>query len=185
MAPEPPAAAPAAPPAAPRGGGGNVFTRKIGPMPMWAWVAIIAAVLIGYAYWRNKQSAASSSTAATAATGTDASQVPQFVNQTYTTVTPPVAGPPPPPAPPEASGGTQVPGGAQIPGHHVVTATGTETLAQIAKKYGTSPADIISFTKNHKTHISATESKFLQKGKGRVPRGLVLWVPEPQVPAGK
>jgi hypothetical protein len=169
-----PEAPPAAPPAAPSRGGGNVLTRKIGPMPAWAWIAIIAAALIGYAYWRNKSSA--SATAATAADGTDASQVPQFVNQTYTTVTPPVAGPPPNPA---------TPGGEQIPGHHVITATGHETLAQIAKKYKTSPADIIAFTKAHKTHISPSESKFLQKGKGRVPRGLVLWVPEPQVPAGK
>jgi hypothetical protein len=66
-----------------------------------------------------------------------------------------------------------------------VTSTGHETLAQIAKKYGTTPAAIIEFTKQHKTHVSPTEAKFLKTGKGRVPRGLVLWVPEPQVPAGK
>jgi hypothetical protein len=174
MAPEAPAAAPAAPPAR---GGGNVLTRKIGPMPAWAWIAIIAAALIGYAYYRNKQSAGSSSAdAATAADGTDASQVPQFVNQTYTTVTPPVAGPPP---------NATTPGGTQIPGHHVVTATGHETLAQIAKRYKTTPAAIVAYTLKHKTHISPAESKFLKKGKGRVPRGLVLWVPEPQVPVGK
>jgi hypothetical protein len=166
-------APPAAPPS-PRGGG-NVLTRKIGPLPTWAWVAIVSALLIGYAYWRNKQS--SSATADTSATGTDASQVPQFVNQTYTSVTPPAAGAPPPAAP--------TPGGTQIPGHHVVTSTGHETLAQIAKKYGTTPKAIIEFTKQHKTHVSPAEAKFLKTGKGRVPRGLVLWVPEPQVPAGK
>lgn len=170
MAPESPAAAP------PARGGGNVLTRKIGPLPTWAWVAIVSVILIGYAYWRNKQ-AGTTATPDTTADGTDASQVPQFVNQTYTSVTPPAAGAPPPAAP--------TPGGTQIPGHHVVTATGKETLAQIAKKYGTSPADIIAYTLKHKTHISPTESKFLKKGKGRVPRGLVLWVPEPQVPAGK
>ena len=169
MTPESP---PAAPPAR---GGGNVLTRKIGPLPTWAWVAIVSVILIGYAYWRNKQS--SSATADTSADGTDASQVPQFVNQTYTSVTPPAAGPPPPAA--------AAPGGTQIPGHHVVTATGKQTLAQIAKQYGTTPAAIIAFTKQHKTHVSPTESKFLQSGKGKVPRGLVLWVPEPQVPAGK
>lgn len=171
MAPEsPPAAAPA------RGGGGNVLTRKIGPLPTWAWVAIVSVILIAFAYWRNSQSGGSTAASSTAADGTDASQVPQFVNQTYTSVTPPAAGPPT---------AAPTPGGTQIPGHHVVTATGKETLAQIAKRYGTSPADIIAYTKKHKTHISPTESKFLQKGKGRVPRGLVLWVPEPQVPAGK
>ena len=64
----------------------NVFTRHIGPLPMWAWLAIVGAVIIGYAYWKNRQS--SSSSQAQSAT-TDASQVPQFVNQTYTTVQPP------------------------------------------------------------------------------------------------
>lgn len=181
MAPEsPPAAAPAR-------GGGNVLTRKIGPLPTWAWVAIVSVILIGYAYWRNKQAASSTdATADTSADGTDASQVPQFVNQTYTSVTPPATtgAPAPPPATTTPGGGT-TPGGTQIPGHHVVTSTGKQTLAQIAKQYKTTPAAIIAFTKQHKTHISPTESKFLKTGKGRVPRGLVLWVPEPQVPAGK
>ena len=63
----------------------NVFTRKIGPLPMWAWVAIVGAVIIGYAYWKNRQNNAASTSSTTA----DASQVPQFVNQTYTTVQPP------------------------------------------------------------------------------------------------
>ena len=63
----------------------NVFTRKIGPLPMWAWVAIVSAVILGYAYWKNRQSSSSQAQPAT----TDASQVPQFVNQTYTTVQPP------------------------------------------------------------------------------------------------
>lgn len=87
MAPEAPA---------PSGKKENVFTRKIGPLPMWAWVAIISAVIIGYAYYKNKNAA---STAATTAGTTDASQVPQFVNQTYTSPVPPVAGPPGPAGP--------------------------------------------------------------------------------------
>lgn len=85
-----------APEAPVRGKKENVFTRKIGPMPMWAWVAIIGAVIIGYAYYKNKNAA---STAATTASTTDASQVPQFVNQTYTSPVPPVAGPPGPAGP--------------------------------------------------------------------------------------
>ncbi len=68
----------------------NVFTRKIGALPTWGWI-LIAAGLIGIYYlWnRNRQ-------AQQAATG--ASQVPQFVNQTYVSGVPPVvAGPKPPP----------------------------------------------------------------------------------------
>ena len=68
----------------------NVFTRKIGPLPMWAWVAIIGAVIVGWAYWKNRQS----NQAAAGTTGSSAT-VPQFVNQTYTTVQPPAAPVPP------------------------------------------------------------------------------------------
>ena len=69
-------------------GGGNVFTRHIGPLPMWAWTAIVGAVIVGYAWWKNRQAGASTSSTSSTA---NASQVPQFVNQTYTTVTPPSA----------------------------------------------------------------------------------------------
>jgi hypothetical protein len=63
----------------------NIFTHKFGPLPMWAWVAIAAVILIGYFYWKNKQSAS------TTGTPTGASQVPQFVNQVYTSVVPPTS----------------------------------------------------------------------------------------------
>lgn len=89
--------APARPAASPARGGGNVFTRKLGPLPMWVWLLISAAVVLGYAYWKNRQQAAQATTQT--ATGTDASQVPQFVNQTYTTVIPPLTPGPPPPGP--------------------------------------------------------------------------------------
>jgi len=54
---------------------------------MWVWLVIVAVIVIGWAYWRSRQSAGQASTST--ATGTDASQVPQFVNQAYTTVQPP------------------------------------------------------------------------------------------------
>jgi hypothetical protein len=73
----------AAPPPAARG---NVFTRKIGPLPMWAWLGI---VLAGIGVWAVIEHKKSSSTAASTADETDASQVPQFVNQTYTSPSPP------------------------------------------------------------------------------------------------
>jgi hypothetical protein len=31
----------------------NVLTRKIGPLPTWAWTAIIAAVLLLFVFWRS------------------------------------------------------------------------------------------------------------------------------------
>jgi hypothetical protein len=92
-----------APEAPPRSGGGNVLTRKLGPLPTWVWVAIVSAIILAYVVI--KQRGSSSSTASGSGTTADASQVPQFVNQTYTTVSPPAApdqgaaGPPGPPGP--------------------------------------------------------------------------------------
>jgi len=78
------------------GGGGNVFTRKIGPLPMWGWMAIALLFALFFYLWnKNKQSAgaASGSSPSTVNTpgGVDSSLVPQFVNQTYTYVQPPTA----------------------------------------------------------------------------------------------
>jgi hypothetical protein len=79
------------------GGGGNVFTRKVGPLPMWVWMFIALTVAIGY-YLIKKKSSSSVSSSATGsgastagAGGVDASLVPQFVNQTYVNNSPPVA----------------------------------------------------------------------------------------------
>jgi hypothetical protein len=82
--------------------GGNVFTRKIGPMPLWAWMAIALVIaIVYYLYSKNKaaQSAQNSGTSSTGAAsggvnspgGVDASLVPQFVNQNYENSTPPAA----------------------------------------------------------------------------------------------
>ena len=51
---------------------------------MWAWLGISLAILLGWAYYKNKTSSQSTPTDTA-----NASQVPQFVNQTYTTVGPP------------------------------------------------------------------------------------------------
>lgn len=78
------------------GGGGNVFTRKIGPLPMWAWMGIALLVAVFYYLYKKNQSGSSGSGAQSASTvntpgGVDASLVPQFVNQTYVQNTPPSA----------------------------------------------------------------------------------------------
>jgi len=108
MAPEAgpaPTAAPAAGPAKK----GNIFTRKIGPLPMWVWLTIGIAIVVGFALYKSRTSSSGAgSQADQSATGTDASQIPQFVNQTYTTVTPPT-----PPAPVSATGGTPTSTGPQ------------------------------------------------------------------------
>jgi hypothetical protein len=169
--------------APPRTTGGKlgVWGRKVGPLPVWAWVGIVLAAVLGFMYYKNKNSAgASTTTASTAAAGTtDASQIPEFVNQTYTTVTPPTEPTTSGSTPPPTTGGT--PSSNQIPGHHVITSNGTQTLAQLAAANGTTAANIIAFSKAHKPHISATEAKFFSKPTGKIPKGIVLWVPESQV----
>ena len=66
----------------------NVFTHKLGPLPTWVWIVILGLGIVAWSWWKNK-SASAASAANTASSGTPADQVPQFVNQTYTTVTPP------------------------------------------------------------------------------------------------
>lgn len=76
---------------------GNVFTRKIGPLPMWAWMGIALALAIVYYLYKKHESNSSSSTSTAQNSsvntpgGVDASLVPQFVNQVYNQETPPVA----------------------------------------------------------------------------------------------
>lgn len=77
--------------------GSNVFTRKLGPLPMWGWMGI-AALLAVLFYLHSKNSSSSSTAASGTSSGTgdsttDSSLVPQFVNQTYVQNAPPSAPP--------------------------------------------------------------------------------------------
>ncbi len=69
----------------------NVFTRKIGPLPMWGWVAIAGGLLVAWRLYSNKQAAAQQATQPTTTPSTPADQVPQFVNQTYVSTSAPLA----------------------------------------------------------------------------------------------
>lgn len=91
-------------------GGGNVFTRKIGPLPMWGWMAIALLVAVFYyLYQKNNSSSGSASTTGTSTAGgtTNSSLIPQFVNQTYVNSAPPAA--PSPASPPPATNGNPPP----------------------------------------------------------------------------
>lgn len=87
--------------------GSNVFLKKIGPLPLWAWMGIGLAVALGYYYWRqNKASSTASQTAGSSTGTTDQNLIPQFVNQTYVQGGPPEQGPPGPQGPPGSTGST-------------------------------------------------------------------------------
>lgn len=65
------------------GSGGSPFTRKLGPLPLWAWMGIGLAGALAYSSWRKNKAAAATTT--TAATGTSlANQTPPFIIQNYT-----------------------------------------------------------------------------------------------------
>ena len=53
-------------------GGGNFLTRKLGPLPTWAWAGLAVG---GFLYWRKRQAAAAAA-AGTAATTTPATGLP-------------------------------------------------------------------------------------------------------------
>lgn len=84
-----------APENTPRSSGGNVFTRKVGPLSMWVWMLIALIIAIVYYLYKKNSSSSSSTTAAAAAGnapgGVDSSLVPQFINQTYNETVPPAA----------------------------------------------------------------------------------------------
>lgn len=98
-----------APETAPSGGGGNAFTRQIGPMPLWGWMAVALAIVLVYAYWKNSQAQSQNSSSGTTTSGsgtTDTSLIPQFVNQVYTQNSPPDPGTPGPTGPSGPAGTT-------------------------------------------------------------------------------
>jgi len=134
-----------------------VFTHKLGPLPTWLWIVIIGLAIIAWAWWKNKSASAASS-ANTSASSTPEDQVPQFINQTYTTVTPPsvnvtntepappatTTSPAPTPTPVKTTAPKPVaPKPAQPP---IFNATYVvkkgETLNSIAKKLGISRVDL-------------------------------------------
>ena len=63
--------------------GGFDFTKKLGPFPLWLWLALAGGLLFAiYYHFKN----AGGSTTTSNLNSTSASQIPQIVNETYTTV---------------------------------------------------------------------------------------------------
>jgi LysM repeat protein len=121
-------------------GGGNVLTHRLGPLPTWVWIAIAAALIISYSWWKSKSANAASS-ANTAASSTPADQVPQFVNQTYTTVTPPSVN--------VTDNDTSAPAGGAPPAPTPVKTTPTPVKAPAPKPVAPKPAQPPIFNKTY------------------------------------
>lgn len=142
------------------GGGGNVLTRKIGPLPAWAYGA--AAAVLAYLYIRRQQGTSASTADTSSTDGTsseDASTIAQDTADDLAAddtggdgdaddfTTPPnttnLPVPPSSPPPTKGKGGTPGPNGNTSGKLRVVTvAKGDDTLAAFMRKYGVSLAQI-------------------------------------------
>jgi hypothetical protein len=123
----------------------NVFTRKIGPLPMWSWVAIIGGVVVVWAlYEQHKQSSA-------AASSTSANTTPPQIDQFAITVPPEQE-----PAPP-ATATTPTPEKEDEPAsqEHSFKTNRAATLAQVAKSRHWTPAQLKAVEKQDKLKASS------------------------------
>jgi hypothetical protein len=144
-------------------GGGNVFKRKLGPLPMWVWLVIGIALIGGYVIFKSRSGSSGTSGGAAPGGTTSAAQVPQFVNQTYTTVQPPVA---PQPVASPAPTPTSTP----TVGIKTLTATKAETLNQFAKEHNWTA-----------TTLAAVEKLNNLKGTSKLKKGQKVkrpWAPQ-------
>lgn len=157
------------------GGGGNAFTRKLGPAPVWVWMLAGLGTALAISAFRSGK--AKKTTAETPAPGTPtASQTPPFIIQNYpgigvpgpqgpagptgaTGPTGPTAPPATPPAtpfppmqgghPPVAPGGGNAPKPVHAPGQMLqpleYRVKPGDTLTSIARAHGTTPEAIWTY----------------------------------------
>jgi LysM repeat protein len=182
-------------PEAPAGGGGGIggtLTRKVGPLPVWGWLAVLTVLAVGYWLIKGKGSAAAPSSAGTDTGTTPAGDVPDYVSQTTVNVTNPaepsqpstiqteIPGAPATPAAP-APAKTTTPAKATAPAPvksaqpPVMSGTYTvkagDTLNSLAAKFGI-------------TRVVLAHANGLGTGAG-LKTGQVLHVPGPVVPISK
>lgn len=193
-------------PQQPTSSGGNAFTRKAGPLPLWGWAAIILVLVALYAYYKKSKSASTTSSAAEAAGnapgGVDSSLVPQFINQSYIQETPPTAPnvtvnntvPVPPvavttPAAPVSTPSPMPPTGGTISGapgsfttglaggQNEWTSTGKYSLNTLAKSHGMTAQQLIANSEAQENNPML--KAYVAKGNfnAMLPAGVQIFIP--------
>lgn len=163
---------------APGAGGSNVFTRKLGPLPLWGWMGIGLAVALGYYFWQKNKAASTASTSTTGTTGTtDQNLIPQFVNQVYTDNTVPPEQGPPGPQGPQGVPGTPGQNGGPPPGGQQLTRTwtseGGSTLAAVTKRLtGNSNVDVL--TPSNTAAKNWLKNVYAKNHNAKMPKGLTF-----------
>lgn len=166
-------------PASSGGGGGGLggtLKAKLGPWPVWIWLALITAVAL--AWWLYEQHKAGSTASTTTPSDLTPADVGQpgvvVINQDGTGTT---TGTTPPPEPKTNPGGHIGPGSKpSSPGIHEYQSTGKESLAQVAKQHNTTPADIEKTTRANKNNISKQLSAYFSKANWNkpIPKGDII-----------
>lgn len=187
---------------------GNVLTSKMGPLPMWGWMAIIAGVAVLYSFYKKSKGTTASTSAAQASGnspgGVDASLVPQFINQTYDNDTPPAAPnitvnntiPQPPTATPAPPAGTPPPETEPAtisgsPGSFTTglaggmnewTSTGKYSLNTIARSHGMTPQQLIASSNAAENNVGL--KAYVSKGNlnAPLPAGIQVFIPNKNWP---
>lgn len=154
-------------------GGGNVFTRKLGPLPMWAWMGIALAIALGYYLIKSKSSSSSSDqSSGDAAGGTDSSLVPEFVNQTYVQGSPPAA--PTPKSAPAKKGTPVKSGGKDEDLTRTWTSEGGSTYAAVAKRLTGSDDPGNKLTPSNAAAKNWVDKVYSKNKNAKMPKGLTF-----------
>lgn len=174
--------------------GGNAFTRRLGPLPLWAWMALGLGLAVVYSQWRKNKAAAATQAAQASAT-TTAGQTPPFIIQNYAQVpgapvTPTTPTPPgtPVPSPPPPGSGTGVPAtppstttstpSAAAPTKYRVK-TG-DTLSSIAAKYHTTWQNLYNFnTSPASGRPASTIATLKARGPNLLETNELILIPQP------
>ncbi len=182
-----------APPVAPTGG--NFFTRKFGPFPVWGWVAGGTGGLLALSVWRNnKQSNADAAAAAQTDNSTvPADQVPDYIFQNYSTTnvttgaeepgTPTTPHPPvqPPPSrggkPPTAGPGIPRPPSKPVKAPRTYVVKHGDTLSSIAKRYGTTWQSLWTYNTTSGNRPAATIAQLKKRGPNLLYAGETIYIP--------
>lgn len=187
------------PPQQSRSSSGGFFTRKMGPLPVWGWAAIVFGLILIYSLYKgNKSKQAQSASTVNQPGGVDASLVPQFINQTYdndqpptapnvtinnqvplppTTVErpPPVRHPEPMPATISGEPGSYTTG---LPGGlNEWTSNGRYSLNTIAKSHGMTTQQLIAASEGAENNVPLKKYVAGKNFNKPVPAGVQLFIP--------
>jgi hypothetical protein len=136
------------------GGIGGTLKAKLGPLPTWAWLAIVTVVLLGYWLYEQHKNATTAGTQAPTPASVGQPGVVVINQDSPDTDTTPAATPPgtTPPTPPENT--------------RQITVTKNETLGQLAKQRHWSAATLKQVEQDNVTQGGGhwTTSTRLKKG---------------------